>query len=233
MRRRWRSGCPRATRSATSSSAINGRMLGPRRTDPGQAGRAGAIPCAERERERDPQPGTARPTSGSSRSTATRCRPGERARAVAGYGGTYLGDRQDEPSRRLGAGRSSDDDRGHGMGIVVEYAGASGQAPVGNAAATPTGTTRASAIQGLARSKAGRDDRHDDRQGERGHARLQSLDDQRRGVLDGDDDADVHGAAGAGATGCRCATPATTSTRCTCTGTASSWRASAASRPPG
>jgi len=40
-----------------------------------------------------------------------------------GNGGTNFGDCGDEPSGRLDHGDLADDDRGHGMGIVVEYAG--------------------------------------------------------------------------------------------------------------
>ncbi len=39
----------------------------------------------------------------------------------------HLGDRRDEPSGRLVMGDLADDDRRHGMGIVVEYGGRSGK----------------------------------------------------------------------------------------------------------
>ena len=118
-------------------------------------------------------------------------------------------------------GDLADDDRGHGMGIVVEYAGRSGKPQWVDAAAVHAGTTRCSASTALPR-RARRSDRDDVRQEQCGARRLQPVDHQRRGLLDGEDGADVPPPRRAGAIDCGCATPATTSIRCTCIATASS-----------
>ena len=90
-------------------------------------------------------------------------------------------------------GDLADDDRGRGMGIVVEYAGHKGKPQWSQAEAVPVGL-HAIRQAGRDAGDAGRDDRDDDRQAQRRRRRLQSVDAQRRGVLDGDHEADVHGA---------------------------------------
>ena len=119
----------------------------PRRTDPRQAGRARAVSCAQRERDRNPQPRAARP-----RLSRRRARRQSGADAQRRCRCLWLG-----TAERISAivemkhpgvwvmGDLADDDRGHGMGIVVEYAGAQGQAAVDQAEAVPLGLHAASA----------------------------------------------------------------------------------------
>ena len=62
-----------------------------RRTDPRQAGRAGAVPRAQRERHRDPQPGSARPCfQGCRARRQSRADAGGRARALARHRRAHL-----------------------------------------------------------------------------------------------------------------------------------------------
>ena len=108
---------------------INGRMLGHGEPIRVKAGRTRAVPCAQCERDRDPQSRSARPSSfGSSRSTAIRC---QRKRTCRCSGS---GPRNASPHivemNHPGVwvmGDLADDDRKHGMGIVVEYAGQKGK----------------------------------------------------------------------------------------------------------
>ena len=87
-------------------------------------------------------------------------------------------------------GDLSDDDRERGMGIVVEYAKAQGQAAVGNAQAVSMGLLSLRQA-GCDNVRAGRSDRNDVRKAKRGGRWIQPMDHQRRAVLHGQDGGDV------------------------------------------
>ena len=92
-------------------------------------------------------------------------------------------------------GDMADDDRQHGMGIVVEYAGQSGKPQWVAPKPFPWNYAKFG-DPGRAASAAGPGLRHDLRQGERGRQRLQPLDDQRRRICGRPHAADVSRAAG-------------------------------------
>ena len=196
---------------------------GPRRADPGQARRARAAARAQRQRHRDPQPGL-----------AGTCLQGRGARRQPGAAPAevpvlWLGNGERISAivemKRPGIwvlGDTNDEDRGRGMGIVVEYAGRKGKPqwqapkplPLGlPAASAPPSATAASADETLELTFAATAWRA---------RRLQRVHHQRRRVLDGQDGTDVPSRHAASAIGCTCATPPTTFIRSTCTGTASS-----------
>ena len=82
-------------------------------------------------------------------------------------------------------GDLDDDDRGHGMGIVVEYAGRTGKPQWIKPQAVPLGLHQLRQAGRDTAGRAGRDDRDHCRQAQRRAERIQPMDAQRRGVLDG------------------------------------------------
>ena len=80
---------------------------GPRRTDPRQSGPARLAARAQRQRHGDPQPRVAGPHVQSRRAgRQSRPRPGRSPGALDRHGRAHLRHRGNEPSGRLGAGRS-------------------------------------------------------------------------------------------------------------------------------
>ena len=111
-----------------------------------------------------------------------------------------LRDRRNEPSGRLGDGRSRRRRPRPRHGHRRRIRRPQGQAAMGQAEAVPLGL-HAVRQAGCHAGRAGRDDRDHHRQAQRRTERLQSMDAQRRSLLDGDHEADVHGACRDGATG--------------------------------
>ncbi len=113
----------------------------PRRADPGQDRRARAVPCAERQRQRNPQPGACPGMSSRSRrSTATRCRTRRRCRCCGSARPSAISAvvEMQQPGIWV-MGDLIDEDRGRGMGIVVEYADRHGRTAMEEAGALPLG----------------------------------------------------------------------------------------------
>ena len=131
-------------------------------------------------------------------------------------------------------GDMSDDDRRHGMGIVVEYGGHSGKPRVDRSPSVYL-ELRPLRSSGSPGADARRSDRHDLRQRQCRARRLQSLDHQRRLLPAGSDDgrAGLSPAAKASDTACGCAMPATTSIPSICTATPLNSPGSLGSRLPG
>ena len=88
-------------------------------------------------------------------------------------------------------GDLADDDRGHGMGIVVEYARRQGQAAMDEAEAVQVGLHAVRQAERRRRRAPDETIEITDRQAQRRDQRLQPVDAQRRSVFDGDDEADV------------------------------------------
>ena len=82
---------PRASKSVTSCSASMAECLVTANTHPREAGRTRAVPCAQCERDRDPQPRSARPRL-SRRGARRKSGPDAsgRARALARHRRTHL-----------------------------------------------------------------------------------------------------------------------------------------------
>ena len=103
---------------------------GVRRTDARKARRASAVPCVECQRRRDPQPGIARPcVSSRGARRQSRCRRPPRCRSFGSErpSASRRSSHMDHPGVWV-MGDLDDDDRRHGMGVVVEYAGQKGKA---------------------------------------------------------------------------------------------------------
>jgi FtsP/CotA-like multicopper oxidase with cupredoxin domain len=90
-------------------------------------------------------------------------------------------------------GDLADDDRRHGMGIVVEYAGQKGKPQWIKPKAVPLGLHPIWQCQ-RSGSLIRRDDRDHDRQAQWRAQRFQSVDAERGSLFDGHHEADVHGA---------------------------------------
>ena len=89
-------------------------------------------------------------------------------------------------------GDLDDDDRRHGMGVVVEYAGSTA-APQWNKPPPFRWDYTRFGKPGAAAGSAGRDDRDPGRQAQRRRRRLQPVDAEWPSVLDENNEADLHG----------------------------------------
>ena len=215
------------------SFTINGRMLGQGEPIRVKAGRACALPCAQRQRRRDSQPRAARSLFHCHRhGRQSPSRTSARARLWLGTAERISAIVEMRHPGVWVMGDLADDDRRHGMGIVIEYAGTKGKpqwiAPkpfnwnythFGHASATDTAPDETFAM----------------------------LFEKQNAAMDGFNLWTINGVAYPAdemmapatfrlqqgrAIACACATPATISTPFICIATASSSGGSPANRPP-